>query len=267
MSILLVLLLGGLALSMVDFGSDDGDASSEPDEQSDENVDEGERFIGTDDADGISGTSYDDTIFAEGGDDEINGRAGSDLIRGGSGDDLIYDVSISVGFDELDAPDDHDTIYGGSGEDRIYGNLGVNEILGGRGDDFLSGTEFEHSEVPDISSPDTLFGGPGEDTLLGDDGDVLVGGSGEDEFVHLVRDPEDEMVTVTDYEPGEEIIIWSRSDALVDDDTPEELLPQVLGREDGEDVILSVNGIDLVRVLNTAFSEVFGNVSLVRGES
>lgn len=115
---------------------------------------------------------------------------GSDLLLGGEGDDVLYgdieslEVSITTfqAFDYLIKAGD-DVLHGGSGDDVIYGDVGVATITD------------PASRLRVLGGDDTLVGGTGDD--------VLIGGAGSDTFVFLPGDGND---TITDYEPGVDVL-------------------------------------------------------------
>ena len=158
---------------------------------------DGERVLGSDQANGFQGQTADDDYRGLGGDDSIFGGDGNDALRGGDGSDFLKgeqgdDLLIggrgddglfggdghdelrgSAGNDQLDGGEGHDVLEGGSGSDMILGGIGDDVLKGGKGADMLQGG----------AGNDRLEGGKGDDYLIGVVGnDMLRGGQGADTF-------------------------------------------------------------------------------------
>lgn len=88
----------------------------------------------------VIGSYGDDIITGSDGGDAIAGRGGSDLIDGGAGNDTLFgDGGYIFSYDVDDGGDritflETDTINGGDGDDIII-SVNGNEITGGEGDD------------------------------------------------------------------------------------------------------------------------------------
>ncbi|MCP5362107.1 MAG: hypothetical protein H6908_05695 [Hyphomicrobiales bacterium] len=112
--------------------------------------------------------------------------------------------------------EDHDDVRGGRYDDTLQGNY-QDELYGKRGNDILNTSAGE--------GENTLHGGKGDDTLIGgindelhgDKGDDLLlflrggniaeGGEGEDMFQVATYRLPDEANTVTDFKPGEDLVV------------------------------------------------------------
>ena len=251
MTIFLVLLLGGLALSMVDFSGEDSGSS--------DGRDDGDRIDGSNGDDTLQGGDGDDTIFGNGGDDLILPEDGDNLARGGEGNDTIADYTPSE-----DERGDFDRFFGGPGADEIYGNNGSDELYGGTGNDIVSGTEHPEHSVPFADrpeEPDLVSGGFGADTLYGDDGDTLRGGEDgqDDTYIRVVYDAEDEIVTIEDYQRGEEIEIHAYVEDLVEFNEDGTVVTWY--DQDGDDVLVGTEDRPLIRILDARLDEVDSDIT------
>ena len=160
-----------------------------------------ERFLGSDQADGIDGGSGHDTINGYGGDDILNGGddadpsvPGWDKIYGGDGNDSIRG---GAGNDTLDGENGNDKVYGEAGYDHLYGGAGDDlldggadndELYGGGGHDMLYGGEGGDRIVNSEGASGLLDGGNGDDALIGYGGSDYEGGAGNDRITITYRD-------------------------------------------------------------------------------
>ncbi len=173
-----------------------------------------ERFTAGEGDDWISGNFEDNTIDAGGGDDVVNAQrgAGADFVEGGAGNDSLTGSGGTL--DSFD-PDDE----------------------GPAGLEYLRTIEI-----------DTLIGGEGDDVLVSQDGAVLTGGPGADTF-GIDHDPTPDGVEplpatqVTDYDPGEDLIIV----ALAPDQEADDLSVAVWDDGQGADIV--VDGIVIANVI------------------
>lgn len=224
----------------------------------------------------ISGGAGDDGIRGEDGDDTIDGGEGDDLVGAGYGDDSVVadvgDDSIYLGSGDdiygADAPgvnEGNDTIYAGYGDDTITTNLGNHSIEGFDGNDEIrdyGGSVYINGEAdndlivsPDASDPeavDTLIGGEGADTIHAGAGDLVDPGTGSD--VIMLRSDAGGAADIT-YGGADSITI-----TLAADYTGEASYELV---QDGEDVRLVVDGVDLAILRATNVADV-DSISLVR---
>ena len=115
------------------------------------------------------------------GDDSITGNGASNRLAGRGGDDLI---SGRGGSDRLAGGADSDVLNGGGGADRLGGGAGDDILVGGRGGDRLDG---------------------------GSGGGSLTGGPGADTFVFRALPDDGSVTTITDFSPGSDVIMLSRS--------------------------------------------------------
>ncbi|MEQ8498820.1 MAG: hypothetical protein RIB84_05455, partial [Sneathiellaceae bacterium] len=143
---------------------DDGSSSQDTDEQDQTR----QNFVGTGNGDHHSGSDDDDDIDGAGGNDTLYGKDGDDSIDGGSGTDFIDGGDDD---DTIDGGDSNDTLYGGDGDDLISGGSGTDRIEGGDGDDTIDGGD----------SNDTLYGNDDDDSMSGGEGtNYMEGGDGDD---------------------------------------------------------------------------------------
>ena len=273
------LLLGVLGLVGIGAAVSGNDDDHPPEGEGDDPRLHPDTVIGDEDEDDdqvLTGTDGDDGILGGNGDDTINGGAGDDLVTGAYGDDSIIadpgndDIYLGSGDDIYGGRADganqgNDTIFGGYGDDTITTNLGSHSIEGGEGDDqiydyggsvYINGDEDDDlilsPDASDADAPDTLMGGEGVDTIHAGAGDIVDAGTGADQII-LRSDaggPADialggaDRITVT----------------LAAGYTGEETYQLV---QDGEDVRLVVNGVDLAILRGTEVADV-DQVSLVR---
>jgi Ca2+-binding RTX toxin-like protein len=139
----------------------------------------------------LFGTAQLDIINAFDGNDTVFGLNGNDFIFGGSGNDRIYGDSVKEevgGNDYIDGGLGDDMLDGGTGDDRLVDFFGNNRLSGGFGND-------------------TLITGSGNDYLNGIVGsDRLTGGLGEDVFILESINPGVDIVVITDFAIGTDLI-------------------------------------------------------------
>lgn len=162
--------------------------------------------VGGASGDALSGGAGDDYILGGAGEDAVTGCAGNDTISLGDNNDIYDGVgALNLGFD--DSGDD--LVRGGSGNDFLRDYDGADTLLGGTGNDTIIGTR---SGLGDALA-DVLHGGFGDDILVGDHGDTLEGGDGVDAFtVDFEFDDSRDVVTITDFDAGQETLTFSASD-------------------------------------------------------
>ncbi len=143
----------------------------------------------------------------------------------------------------LTGNDDHDvvgstaddTIRGNDGDNRLYGEDGDDVLYAGAGDDVLQGGGGNDTLYAGAGA-DSLFGGAGDDLLYGGEGESeLYGGEGDDLFAFGLA--EDGKSTVFDHEGANRL----RFDGLAE-------AGDLDSRFDGDDLILSHGGADVVRI-------------------
>ena len=273
------LLLGVLGLVGIGAAVSGNDDDHPPEGDADDPRLHPDTVIGDKDSDEdqvLTGTDGDDGILGGEGDDTLDGGAGDDLVAGAYGDDSIIadagkdDIYLGSGDDVYgaDAPgvnQGNDTIFGGYGEDTITTNLGSHSIEGGEGDDeihdnggsvYINGEEDDDlilsADASDPEAPDTLMGGEGVDTIHAGAGDIVDAGSGADQII-LRSDA-----------GGAADIALGGADSititLAADYTGEASYELV---QDGEDVRLVVDGVELAILRGTEVADV-DQISLVR---
>lgn len=172
------------------------------------------------------------------------------LQDGTTGADLIADVGTGT-FENsiIQAGADNDTVFGGEGNDSIRGQYGDDLIYGGEGFDLLEGNAGNDTlhggggfnVLEGGSGADVLTGGAGVDLLDGGAGyDTLTGGAGLDFFALGTAGGVD---LITDFTSGEDFLVADSLEAGFAD------IEQVVS---GEDLILRVNGSDIVRLSNVS---------------
>ena len=130
------------------------------------------------------------------------------IVHGNGGDDVI-DVSESQaeytntvkgdsGADQIIAGHS-DKLMGGTGNDTIDGSKGggSNKLYGQEDADIIIGAE---------GTNDTIDGGPGNDELYAGSGNILTGNEDQDTFWLAIDKLPEEINTVTDLTPGEDVI-------------------------------------------------------------
>ena len=141
------------------------------------------------------------------GSDEDELFAGEDdRLFGGEGDDIL-DASVGEGGNRL---------YGGEGNDELYAGKD-DRLFGGEGDDILDasvgegGNRLYGGDGNDsffLGEGNRLYGGEGDDSFfVGTGGDnIITGGEGEDAFWIANSEFPEAVNTITDFEPGIDVI-------------------------------------------------------------
>ncbi len=201
-----LLIVGAIATIIFD---DDDDSDDSPEGAEIRGDDDPQELTGTDGNDTILGFEGDDTIDGGAGDDRIFGNEGADVVVGGAGDDRIFlgDGPDTTVAGDLEDQAGDDFIRGGAGADEIVDLLGANTIFGDAGADQIATVDLGDDE----RTPDTVSGGFGDDLILADDGDVVTLGQGADaldidRFFNDVPEDQEEAVTVTDFDPAEDVL-------------------------------------------------------------
>ncbi|MEO0936902.1 MAG: calcium-binding protein [Pseudomonadota bacterium] len=224
-------------------------------------------------ADSLSGAGGEDTLIGGSGVDVLDGGAGKDLLEGGNGDDALFGGN---GADELRGGNADDALIGGNGndvlrgnegDDGLYGSAGSDALFGNEGDDVLYGVdvidadlltpegvlgvvaEETFEEFVDINADpgeaDTLNGGDGNDVILAGSGDVVTGGDGLDDIVLGPWVTPDAPVTITDFNPNEDVVIFGHTTNAPPSDV------RFVVDENGDLQLVSDNGV-LARLPGTA---------------
>ena len=136
-----------------------------------------------------------------------------------------------------------DFYFGRAGDDEIYGNGGGDRLLGGSGNDNIYG----------VYGSDRLFGGPGNDHLVGgEQKDIVTGGTGADVFRFLAFPASggvSHLDIITDFDTREaNEYIWLTLDPAVGITEFSQLRDMMV--QDGDDVVLSFGGVDLLVLEN-----------------
>ncbi|MEL6205191.1 MAG: calcium-binding protein [Pseudomonadota bacterium] len=191
-------------------------------------------LIGSDAAGILFGLEGDDLVTGLGGDDTLDGGAGDDTVLGGAGDDVARGgsgadvVQGGRGNDDIAGNAGNDELRGQDGRDVLSGNGGSDELRGGQGNDVLQGG----------AGADVLIGGAGADVLDGGSGaDELTGGGGADTFVFNAS-AVGTVDVVTDLQGIDEVeLVGFQGNVDV--------------RQDGQDAVLAVDGVDIAEFLAT----------------
>jgi len=162
----------------------------------------------------MPGEPADETELAELPDDIADPSAQADVL---DEDEMAQDdLVLQEAADDL--------LMGTEQGDEITSEGGEDTLLGAAGDDMLVAMDTDLETVEMVA--DTLIGGEGDDTLMGDKADVMTGGEGADIIKVLGLEDKlpddkssDEKVTVTDFDPKEDVLI------LVDKNGDDLLLP------------------------------------------
>ena len=181
----------------------------------------------------------DDTVQAGAGDDAVMGGEGDDRIALGAGDDRSFVTGPDGAAPAPEGFAGDDRIFGGAGDDLLVDYLGADGLFGGSGDDTLDGRDQSGRAM----EADRLDGGSGADTLYGDAGDRMSGGAGQDRFAVILDASPEAPAVITDYEPGEELVV---SVPLFFEDSDADLVPVEGGLELrlGDSVLLVLEGVD-----------------------
>lgn len=227
---------------------------TENDDSFDARQDTSHAMAGLDGNDLLDGSFQSDYILGGNGNDTFSARLNDDTIYAGNGDDSVHAgwqddwVSGGPGNDTLEGAQGNDTLNGDNGNDLLTGFTGADSLQGGAGSDTLSGhLENRAAHLNDGQAeedgPDTLDGGDGDDELWLAGGDSGTGGAGADGFVTDYRgDHNDGVANITDYDASEDQIY------LMVETYAEGEEPEVTQSVDGEDRIISVDGVEVARV-------------------
>ncbi|MCF6445415.1 calcium-binding protein [Nereida sp. MMG025] len=218
---------------------------------------------GGDDRVDLDGPSN-DTIFAGDGNDEVSPGDGDDQVFLGQGDDYFGDVG---GRNDPDYGGD-DLVRGGGGADSLYSISGADTLYGGTGGDLLSALDILPQFDGVEARPDQLFGGKGADQLFFDDGDTVSGGDGIDSFSLSVESPNATAVTITDYNPKNEMLelrFAGENPILGPGFGSDPDFNDLLFEQSADDTHISLNGQLLAIVQDTDVDDVqFSNIQVVR---
>lgn len=182
--------------------------------------------------DTLYGNTGDDGLFAGDGDDRVFAGAGDDIVLGGEGDDLIRG---GTGNDELFAQEGQDTLYGDGGNDVLITENAFD--LENPQTVFIGGEQVTYYPFTDTlteDEADEADGGAGDDFFIFGDDDTLTGGEGEDVFRGGFWASMEDPATVTDFNPGEDLLSF-----VYDSPT----LPEVrIGETDDGDATVELDG-------------------------
>ncbi|WP_166418964.1 calcium-binding protein [Cochlodiniinecator piscidefendens] len=223
--------------------------------------------------DTLEGGARNDTVGGGIGNDLINGGLGADTLFGNAGDDVI---DGGIHNDALIGGDGSDTLLGGGGNDTLIGGYIIDDTNSG-GDsgrdysaeffaafeelaetdpDFIEASTdeevFAHPIFAGINTnfninpetgADSLSGGAGDDFLQLGAGDIGNGGLGGDIFILSTNQSGNEVI-VEDYNPDEDRIAFNYDAA----DGP----PTIVVTNNGPHAVVSIDGVDMVRVIGAA---------------
>ncbi len=175
-----------------------------------------DRLEGGDGADTLMGGANDDWLFGGKGNDVMQGGIGNDRAYGGAGDDLFN--GNSNGIDRYWGGTGRDTVNYGASTDGVsvsLANTGLQEVSEESGLDALigienlGGSDFNDTLVGNALG-NRLIGYNGNDRLIGGFGrDTLTGGAGADRFIFNTAPAANNLDIVTDFKPGQDIIVLS----------------------------------------------------------
>ena len=209
-----------------------------------------ETLTGSNAGESIAGRAGNDEIDGRGGNDRLFGDDGNDSILGGSGFDL---VSGGDGNDLLTGADGNDTVFGGEGNDAILEGRGADSISGGGGNDVLLTSRFDVHPSGAIRADidtegDVVNAGAGDDLILFGRDDTVTGGDGADEFFAGRWLETTEAATITDFEPGEDQIVYGFNPE--DGPPPRFSVFNQENEDGGSDAIVLADGVEVLRVLD-----------------
>ena len=171
-------------------------------------------------------------------------------IEGGIAEATETLIENAIGTDQDDVIDGNDAnniIRGRDGDDVIRGGKGGDELIGHKGSDVLRGQKGWDSLDGGIGF-DRLIGNQGKDTLDGGLGrDTLIGGLHADTF-QFKQAEMNFADTVVDFEDGvDQFSILSEASRSFSD---------IGVRQNGDDVILELDGVDFAEVRNTLATDI-----------
>ena len=192
----------------------------------------------------VYGSSKEDVIRGQDGVNNIlRGEAGNDIVDGNGGDDLIEGGA------------GNDTLQGGTGIDtvtyeRAASGVALNLVTGAENDGDGGQDTFSSLENAIGSNfADNLTGDTGNNILEGRAGDdALTGGAGDDSYVYKTGYGYETIVDTA----GNDTIILGEGYVRAD----------LSARMVGNDFILSLKGVDAIKVSNFALGSVVENVRL-----
>ena len=173
-----------------------------------------------------------------------------DAIEGGIAEATETLIENAIGTDQDDVIDGNNAdneIKGRDGDDVIRGHKGGDELIGHAGGDVLRGQKGWDSLDGGIGF-DRLIGNQGKDTLDGGLGrDTLIGGLHADTF-QFKQAEMNFADTVVDFEDGvDQFSILSETSRSFSD---------IGVRQNGDDVILELDGVDFAEVRNTLATDI-----------
>jgi len=238
--VILILMMGGAALSSIGLGGDDDSAGAEPLNGEDPPVN---KIEGTPNGDFLAGTDGPDHIFGFEGGDTLEGGAGDDTLEGGDGFDRLFGGPGNDFIDVLGGA--YNTAFGGEGEDTLIGAKdGVNFLAGGGHEDLAAFEEVGHAFRFDGTDrhADVLEGGDFLDYLFFSGADQVTGGGGIDEFrLHDIEGilEDGKPAVVTDFETEEVIEVMGK-----------DVAPSWV--TEGNNVLIVVDGLTVAVLENAA---------------
>ena len=292
---LLPLVLIGAAIADDDDDNTDVTPSTSPSDGDDV-------ITGTGSADDISALAGDDIITGAAGDDTLDGAQGNDIvvgdggldqIRGGDDNDLLLGrggadtVEGNAGNDWVEGDGGDDFVTGGRGDDTVIGSEGADVLVGGNADDVLidgvvpgtplgldvleqlrSGTSLldivgtDALNYSDDLDQDILNGNDGDDVLIFGKGDLAIGEGGADQFAMVIDgvDSDLDVARITDFNPAFETLAL-----IVPTDATE--TPAISITAQGDDAVVSVDGIEMVAIIGAAGQIDVDDISIFAGIS
>ncbi|MEO1210134.1 MAG: DUF4347 domain-containing protein [Cyanobacteria bacterium J06638_20] len=207
-----------------------------------------DRLLGGDGNDNLIGGAGRDRSLGGAGNDRMVGGSGNDRMVGGSGEDTLLG---GVGDDTLIGGADNDRLLGAGGNDLMQGNLGDDVLNGGAGNDIQFGgtgrDRLNGQGGNDVmrggADRDILRGGAGNDRLEGELGnDLIFGGAGRDRVIVSVGQGLDRFA---DFQDGLDLIVL-----------PGISFGALSIQQQGNDVLISSNGEDLLLLSNTNVGQI-----------
>ena len=250
------LTIGGLVIAL----DDDDDGAS------------GEKINGDGEQNDLAGGEGNDTVFAgdetdilagNGGEDRLFGQDGEDLLLGGEGDDFLRGGS---GSDTLIDSEGSDTLIGGLGSDLIVATSAVDpdaaaqvvrDWIANEDPDERIQLDFDGSDDTDDDG-DVILAGYGNDDVVAGNGDTVTLGEGRDElFIGDWMEAGDDPVTVTDFNPAEDAIVYSHDG---EGPVPELTLNRADDGSDDGETHLFADDVLVARIQGAADSVTLSNI-------